>query len=252
VRSLTNDTSKYALGELRGAVKALNRSGFVPGHSPSGSGAIYAYFDHFMGAKGPRPEHWLKNLETLGRHHSWPVRQAALLSIPNPLPLECTPFVKMGLNDQDKGVCQVACGVAGKSGDKAFIPFLMEIVKTENDERLWIQACEALRSLGVDYELLEASAERLGDENLCRSAIENLKTVVDAGDANHSIKPELSRGERLELRKQWQRFLAKNEDDLRNGKRFKIGDPALVPELFSPIYQFRPKDGPAWPLEKGL
>src|SRR5207249_2714145 len=78
-----------------------------------------------------------------GENCRFPVRVAALNSIPEPVPEQCIAFVKARLTDEDLGVCRAACTVAGKSGNKIFLKPLLEIIATEHHELLLREATDA-------------------------------------------------------------------------------------------------------------
>ena len=57
----------------------------------------------------------------------------------------------------------------------------------------------------------------------------------------------LTRSERIELRDQWKAFLAKHAVEIRQGKKFKVDDPALTPALFGQARTWQLANGKPWP-----
>ena len=149
--------------------------------------------------------------------------------------------------NRDYGVCRAACEVAGKSGRKEFIKPLLEIIATEPHDWLLRAASDAARDLGAGYDLLEVWADRLDNETLSPIALDYLQTVFEGLPGGWSGRTDLSRNERLELRKQWKAFLAGHAADIRAGKKFKLFDPAVPRALFGRARSFQRPDGTTWP-----
>lgn len=220
--------------ELLSALSVLHSRGYsVNEDHLSGDGAFLLYFTWVGSEPPPRSKRWLELLNVFGENCRYPVRVAALNSIPSPVPPECLPFVMSRLADKDLGVVRAACTVAGRSGNKAFIKPLLEIVATEHHQWLLREASDAAGSLGSRFELLEAWADRLADEQISNLALENLNSILDRRSGSWLDQSSLgkSRGERLALRRAWKAFLARHAEDLRAGKKFSPNDPELSPAL---------------------
>lgn len=220
--------------ELLGAIHVLMKRGYsFNDEGFSGEGAFLLYFDRFAGQPPPRPESWLENLNVFGDEGHFPVRVAALNSIPDPVPTGCMTYVKARLADRDLGVCRAACTVAGRSGNKAFLKPLLEIIETEHHEWLLREATDAARKLGANFDLLDAWADRLNEESLWSLALQNLNTILERRPGSWLDQTGLntSRGGRITLRRRWKSFLAKHADEIRRGNKFRADDPALTPDL---------------------
>ena len=234
--------------ELRRALLSLQMRGFALGKGLSGQAQFFAYFTMLEGAPLPRPADWLQLLEVFGDNCRYPVREAAVRSIPQPVSAECFPFIRQRLTDQDLGVSRVACDWAGKSGQREFLKPLLEIIATENHKWLVAQACQAAFELGGGFDLLTTCADRLSDEHLQSVALDCLQSVLEGLPGSSSGRTDLTRAERLALRRHWQEFLAAHAAELRQGKKFKIGDPAVKPELFGRAKAWQMPDGRYWPM----
>ena len=234
--------------ELRRAMQLLEARGFVLGQGLSGQAQFLEYFASLIDKPPPRPSDWLRLLEVFGDNCRYPVREAAVRSIPQPVPAECYAFIKARLADKDLGVCRAACELAGKSGNRDFRKPLLEIIATENHEWLLREASNAMFALGGGYDLLTTWADRLGDEHLYDLALDALQTVLEGLPGGSSGRTDLTRPERLELRRQWQEFLAAHADELRQGKKFKVGDPAITPALFGRARSWQLPGGKFWPM----
>lgn len=235
------------LSELLRAMLALRSRGFALSESLSGHAQILLYFDWLADKPPPRPPQWMERINAFGTDSRYPIREAALRSIPQPLSTSCTEFVQGRLADCDLGVCRVACIAAGKSGNREFLKPLLEIIATEHHEWLLREASNAAHALGAGFDLLEAWANRLNEEHLYGLALESLATIIRGLPSGYSGRTDLTRAERLELQKQWKEFLTNHADEIRQGKCFKITDPLVRPELFGRARVWQLPDGTSWP-----
>jgi hypothetical protein len=234
--------------ELLNAMNVLHSRGYtVEEDHLSGQGAFLLYFTWLANQPSPRPERWLELLKVFGENCRYPVRVAALNSIPESVPDDCIAFVKARLADDDLGVVRAACTITGKSGKKEFIRPLLEIIATEHHEWLLREATDAANKLGAGFDLLDTWANRLPEEHLYGLALDSLQTVIDGLPGSSSGRTDLTRGERIELRDQWKNFLSKHAEDIRRGKKFKVGGPELTPQLFGRARTWQLANGKFWP-----
>ncbi len=232
--------------ELVRAMKALRGRGFASDSPQSGDANIFLYFT-FQAGQEKASEDWERMFTAFETSSRYALREAALRSVPSPIPAGCVATVRAALDDPDAGVCRAACEVAGRSGDKDFLPPLLEIVATANHEWLLREATGAAQLLGAGYALLPVWAERLGDEKLCSLALDTLQTAIDVPRGSYSGRTDLSSSERLRLRDAWREFLTAHGAELRAGKRFKPGEAGATGELFGRARQFTLDDGTQWP-----
>jgi hypothetical protein len=236
------------LPDLLRAAETLERGSSAPGGGPSGDAGFLLYFHGLAQQPGPRPEGWQDNAAVFGENGRYPVREAALQSIPEEVPPALLKLVRGRLEDPDLGVARAACVVAGRTKDPSFLKPLLEIIATEHHEWLLREATEAARKLGASVDLLSVWAERLGDEHLFGLALDTLQTVIDGLPGGSSGRTDLTRSDRLALRTEWKSFLERHMKELRRGKRFKMGDPALSAELFGRARCWQLANGSYWPV----
>ncbi len=216
--------------DLLRAAANLSARGYAPDHQ-SCEGQTLLYFSKLSGVRSERPADWQDLLNFWGRQGKYPTREAALNSIPDPLPDSCVKLVFQGLEDEDPGVCMAACDIANQSGRKEFIKPLVQIVATEKNNSLVQRASEAASSLGDKYDYLCAWADRLGDADLFPLALESLQKILEDRICINA-QSHRTRAERLTLRDAWKRFLTEHRQELRSGKKFKSGDP-VVPKILT-------------------
>jgi len=222
------------LRELIGAMNALREKGYMLPEGYRGGAHGLLYFTWLADQPEPRPKDWLRFLTVFGGDQSrYPGRIAALNSIPLPLPEGCVEFVMERLSDPDLGVCRVACGIAGDSGNQTFLKPLIEIIATEHHEWLFQAASESAKKLGGGYELLEAWADRMSEEHLYDDALRYISSAVlkDRPSGISTGRTDFTRAERLALRDAWKQFLAKHADEIKRGRQFKHDDRTLSPTL---------------------
>jgi hypothetical protein len=75
-----------------------------------------------------------------------------------------------------------------------------------------------------------------------------LQKVIEGLPRGSSGRTDLTRGERIELREEWKNFLSKHSEEIRQGKKFKIDDPALTPRLFGRARAWQLANGKFWPI----
>lgn len=247
-RNLKDDVLDYPapLPELIRAVNILQTRGYDNSH-PSWDAQFLGYFTSLSGKPGPRPADWLQKLNTYATANTYPLRQTALESIPDPLPDDCVGYVYSGLADKDYGVCRVACDIAGKSGRKEFLKPLIEIIQTENEQWLLRSAGGAANKLGGGYDYLMAWAGRLTNLDLNQIALDNLQSVLEGLPGGFGGRMDLTREELIAMQDAWKKFITSHEAELRQGKKFKYTDPVVTPALFGRARQWNLPDGTRWP-----
>ena len=234
--------------ELLRAMDTLRSRGYSLGEHVSGHAEILLYFHVLRDDPSPRPKRYRQFLEAFGTSSWFPIREAAVRSIPKPIPPEYRDFVLERLEDKDLGVCRAACAAAGMSGDSRFLRPLLDLIATEQHEWLLREASNAAQTLGAGSDLLSMWADRLAEERLYHLALDALQTVLEVPSGGYSGRTDLSRAERLELRKAWKEFLALHADEIRTGRRFNLSDPAVTPALVGRARSWRLPDGTSWPV----
>jgi hypothetical protein len=234
------------LPELLRAMQMLHRRGYELGPGLSGNGEILLYFAWLADKPGPRPNDWFQTFDAFRTAGPFVVREAALRSIPQPVPENCVPAVLAGIADPDYGVERAACEVAGKSGNPQFVKPLLEVVATAHHEWLLRDASNAAHMLGARYELYQAWVPRLVEDKMLNLALGGLQGILSQSTGSGG-RIDLPRGERFAMQKAWQEFLAKHEKELRSGKTFKLGGPELTPAMYGRARQFQLPDGKSWP-----
>jgi len=235
------------LPELFRAMQMLHQRGYEIEPNSKGKAQACASFEWLAGQPGPRTAEWEKAFALFRGDESCVVREAALRSIPQPIPEKYIPAVMKGLTDRDCGVARAACEVAGKSGDPRFVKPLLEIIATGSHEWLLREASSAAYALNSRYEMYAAWVARMADHGMLSLSFDGLQEVVADHPKGWSGQTELPQSELLALQHAWQNFLAKHEQELRDGRQFQVGGPELTPELYGQARRFTLPDGKEWP-----
>lgn len=233
--------------ELLRAIEALGSRGYALGEHVSGEAEILVYFHVLRDDAAERPDNYRQLLEAFGTSSWFVIREAAVRSIPKPLPAEYREFVLARLEDKDLGVCRAACSAAAKSGDARYLRPLLDLIATEHHEWLLREASNAAHALDAGFALLSVWAERLAEKHLYSLALDTLQTVLEVPNGGHSGRTDLSRAERLELRRAWKEFLALHGDEIRRGRRFSLDDAAVTGALVGRARWWQLPDGTSWP-----
>jgi len=102
-------------------------------------------------------------------------------------------------------------------------------------------------ALKVRYELYEAWVARMAEPGLLDLALDALQGMVADRPTGWSGRTDMPRSELLAIQGAWRSFLAKHEQELRGGRKFKRGGPELTPELYGQARRFTLPDGKHWP-----
>lgn len=242
------------IGELLRAMDTLRTRGYSLGENVSGDAEILLFFHFLRDDPTPRPKRYRQFLEAFGTSSWFPIREAAIRSIPKPSPPEYRSFVMERLEDKDLGVCRAACMAAANSKDTTFLRPLLDLIATEQHSWLLRAAGNAAYELapGPQLALLNVWADRLADAKVYPIALDTLQSVLEVPSGGHSGRTDLDRSERLRLRRAWKEFLALHADDIRAGKRFKLSDPAVTSELVGRARSWRLPDGTRWPATEAV
>jgi HEAT repeats len=240
----------HPVRQLLWAMDILRSRGYVLGEHLSGSAEILLYFHILRNDPSPRSKRYRRLLEAFGTSGWLPTRVAAIRSIPKTIPPEYRNFILKQLEDKNLSVCRAACTAAGMSKDKRFLQPLLDIIATEQNKWLILEASNAFQKIahGTKLPLLELWAERLADAKLYHHALDVLQKVLTVPSGGAGGRTDLSRAERLELLKAWKKFLTLHVDKIRTGKRFKLNDPAVTYALFGRARSWQLPDGTRWPV----
>jgi hypothetical protein len=235
------------LPELARAVLALGQRGYKLDGALSGSGQIFAHFTLLQDDKAPRSEQWLQSVSVWAVNSRYPVREAALRSIPDPMPKECVPVVLECLTAPDLGVVRVACEVAQKTKLPIFAKPGLLIIATEDHEWLLRAASNMAYQCGARFELYEAWADRLSSPKLFSLALDSLAVTLKLNSHGSSGRTDLTRSELVTLKQAWKEFLTQHAAALKAGQQFALDDPAVTPSLFGRARTYHLENGKEWP-----
>jgi hypothetical protein len=135
-----------------------------------------------------------------------------------------------------------ACHVAEKVKAPEFRGPALKALGSAREHWLVGAAESAAHEMGLRFERVEIWVSRLDEDGMAAECLDRLANLViaDLSGYGHPSRDGLGADEGKACKQHWTKFLKEHGAELREGKRFKLGDPALTPELF-PKFQFERK-----------
>jgi hypothetical protein len=230
-----------ACRELMRATKILiKRGGKVP-EGPENPGEAAAFILAIDARPDFRPKRWQQTVAEQLRHPIPYVREIAVVHIPIPVPPALLKLLPELLADKDIDVQIAACHLAERSKEPSLKEAVLRVLATAKEQWLLNAASNAAYALDARYEILELWVSRLDEKGMTASALDHLANAVIADRSSSSVPTAemLSPEEGKVIKARWLKFLQEHGKALKEGQRFKLGEPALTPDLF-PKFTFRP------------
>lgn len=186
-----------------------------------------------------RPAGWETVLTTMLKHELAYVRELALDALPVPPPREAKPVALKAPGDKDRDVRLAALRLARRWQAPEFRAPVLGLLRGTKDEELFRVAADAVNMQDIRWDAMQILVARLDDEGWTTPCLVRLYELLVEGSSGYgcnSVKAEVGR----ECQRVWKDFLAQHGAALRDGKRFKLNDPAVpLPALF-PEFDFPP------------
>ena len=227
------------------ALTAMIRRGARPPLDPKSPGEILAYLAAIASRKDFRPEGWQGRYTAFLTHDVPVCRERALSSLPTPEAF--AKLIAKRLADPDVHVLIAACHAAGRAKAPELKKPVLGVLGKARSWLLLGAAFNAAVALGGYGDALEVVASRLdADKDTARHCFQHLVGVVEGVNGWGSEgQPDVAERQRLKTR--WLAFIRAHRDELNAGRRFKIGHPALKPDLFPRGFRFHRTGQPSWP-----
>jgi hypothetical protein len=237
------------------AVRMLLKRGAKVPTDPKTPGETGAYLVALRWQNDFRPADWAEQLVRWLDHPIPYVRELVLEWVPEPVPpavLDRLPRLLAG----NSGDLQIAaCRLAQKHPREAFRDPLLKILRQGRaskaeyllEEYLLNAAVDAARANGITRDqLAEIWPSRIDPSDLGVAGMRRLlHTAIDYDGAEGS-PGGLSPKDTAAATTRWKRFIDEHRKELREGHRFKLGDPEITPDLFPPGFDFYLQGRP-WP-----
>lgn len=230
----------------RFAAMGLLKRGAQPAREPQTPGEAAVYLIAMRQRKDFRPEDWATQVVRWLRHETPYMRELVLEYMPEPIPEAALQEIPKLLADDYVDLQIAACHTARKHPREAFRQPLVEILRKGKEEHLLNAATEAAEANAITRDLImQGWLDRMDNSDLGGKALVRLLlSVLDDNRAQSTDK--LDPDVQAAAKARWERFIRENREKLRQGHRFKLGDPEITPDLFPRGFQFY-FQGKPWP-----
>jgi HEAT repeat protein len=213
---------------------------------PQTAGEAAVFFLALASQKDFRPAGWQDQAVRWLKDETPYLREFVLDHLPEPVPAAVLDLLPQQLAHEYIDLQIAACHVARKHPRPAFRQPLLQILKTGKEEHLLNAATVAGPPNGLTNDrILEVLLGRLGNDDLGGKGVVRLLLLI-LDDNQGRAEFQLTDAVRTATVARWRRFLEQNRPRLRQGRRFRIGDPEITPDLFPPGFQFY-HQGKLWP-----
>ena len=228
-----------ALYELEFALRQLVIRGLPIPPQPATPAEALAYAIAIDRQRNFHPTNWETVYASILQSSHPRVRVLSVGYLPYAIPDSLQAQLGQLLLDKDKEIQRAACWRIGSGIQGNYIPQLREVLRTAHDEAILDRAIRVAEVNKLErWEHLQLWISRLDEEGMTPIALRHLAEMVieDVWCSRRPTREMLDLAAGRECKALWTAFLKDHEATLRKGK-FKLGDPALKPELF-PEFKF--------------
>ncbi len=224
----------------------LARGAKVP-TAPKTPGEAAVYFIALLERPDSRPADWPKQVVRWLQDDSPYLREFVLDHTPEPFPAAALDMLPQLMADEYIDLQIAACHVARTHPRPAYKEPLQTILLKGKEEHLLNAATKAGLANGLTNDrILEIWLNRLGGDDLAGKAVSRFLATILAADNCSSQQRELPETIRITFTARSKQFIEANREKLRDGHRFKIGDPEITEDLVPMGFGFH-HQGKLWP-----
>jgi hypothetical protein len=223
----------------------LARGAKIP-TAPNTPGEAAVYFIALATRPEFRPADWPEQVVRWLKDDSPYLREFVLDHTPEPFPVAALDMLPQLMTHEYIDLQIAACHVARTHPRPANKVPLQTILLKGKEEHLLNAATKASPANGLTNDLiLEIWLNRLGDNDLAGTAVSRFLRMILAAD-DCSSRRDLPEATRINFTARAKQFIETNREKLRDGHRFKIGDPEITEELVPMGFTFH-HQGQLWP-----
>jgi hypothetical protein len=161
--------------------------------------------------------------------------------MPVPLTDDWEPLLRSALEDEDAGVQNAACRVAGTSGRTSLRGQLVQIVLNVRESVVQLTAAESAAQLGGGVDLWFALCDVMPQPAMTTNALTALvRGTLDVPRWGVVIDNNLTREQAVAVRDAWKAFLERNRAILESGRRVPRNDPSITPTMMLAVRALAP------------
>lgn len=208
-----------------------------------GTGAMLVWLRQLADPRIPKPQTdaWKETVRGALRSKSPVLRENALRAMPIPLADDWEPLLRSALEDEDAGVQNAACHVAGGSGRNGLRGQLVQIILNGREPAVQLAAAESAAQLGGGIDLWFALCEVLPQPAMTVNALTDLvRGTLDVPKWGVVIDNNLTREQAIAVRDAWKAFLEQNRAILESGRRVPRNDSSITPTMMLAVRALAP------------
>ena len=230
------------LDVLLEAIDSLRNRGWRT-DGAGGTGATLAWLRQLADPRilKPQTDAWKETVRTALRSKSPILRENALRAMPVPLTDDWEPLLRSALEDEDAGVLNAACRVAGNSGRTNLRGQLVQIVLNAREPALQLAAADSAAQLGGGMDLWFALCEVMPQPAMTANALTELvRGTLDVPKWGVVIDNHITREQAIASRDAWKAFLEHNRALLESGRRVPRNDSSITPTMMLAVRALAP------------
>ncbi len=226
-----------ACQDLVRAARLLGQRGVAINEKPASAGELILFVSTAGVRERFRPKGWQETFVRALQHELPFVREVAVSNLPVPPPDEAGKLIAGLIEDKDVDVQIAACHYADKWKAAHLREPILRTLRTAKEYWLFTGASEAAWTLGAFKERTEILVDRLDEQGMTVRCLTQLVGLIE--DTNgYGNRSEMDVETGKVCKEAWQRFLLRNGEIVKAGKKFKLADPTFPAAELFPQFTF--------------
>lgn len=243
---LAEHQTQALLWHLKNAAEALVRRGAEIEDAPNTAGGRIFYLARLATEKDSNkwPKNWRRVCQRTLAHPNPHLQRLTLETLPAPLDPVFHPNLTMVLRSRHPETASTACSIVHRDKLESFTEEVLKISQRTKQNEVLEDSVPAAVAVGAGWDAAQILVERISEQKMAGSAIRQLLPIVFStgfhGWNSHDFDHE-------PYQERWRKVVAKQEQDIRAGKRLAVPHPLLTRDLIPPRFSLGLPDGKSWP-----